>query len=356
MAANQTQLDALLSANTTGGGVATGTITMSGVPTAGQTVIVNGITFTVASSPSGAYQFAPGASATAAATNLIAKLNAATDAELTVLNFSRSGAVITITYGTVGTAGNSVTIAGTYRIGVAATGSVNLTAGNAADGNTFVINGKTYTFQDTLTNSNGNVKIGGSATATIANLVAAITGGAGSGSAYAAATTTHTTVTAAVNGTTATVADITANTVGTGGNAYTLAKTGTNTAVSAATLSGGVAISGSRSGATLSGGSAGTGDWDPGVIVSAARMNSTFERGVLAVLAATCGIVELTADPSSDNDKARQQRRVLKDVLTKLAADLSVVANTTDDRTTVSGIVAEKTLKKLAGLNTVSTL
>lgn len=356
MAVTQSQLDAILGATTTGGAQATGTITFSGVPTAGQTVIVNGITFTVAASPATAYEFAPGGTATAAATNLLAKLVAATDAELQVMSFSRSGAVITLTYGSTGTAGNSVTIAGTYRVGVAATGSVNLTAGNAADGNTFTINGKTYTFQTSLTNSDGNVLIGGSATASIANLVAAITLGAGAGTTYAAATTAPSNVTGAVNGTTATVADITATAVGTAGNSYTLAKSGTNLAVSGATLSGGVAISGSRSGATLSGGAAGTGDFDASVIVDAARMDSTFERGVLAVIAAVCGIVELTADPSSDNDLARRQRRVLKDALIKLAADVSTVALTTDDRATVSGIVSTKALKKIAGLNTVSTL
>lgn len=355
MAANQAQLDAVLG-SASGGVQATGTITFSGICTAGQTVIVNGITFTSASSPSGAYQFAPGASATASATNLIAKLIAATDTELTVLSFTRSGATITITYGVTGTAGNSVTIAGTYRVGVAATGSVNLTAGNAANGNTFTINGKTYTFQTSLTNSDGNVLIGGSATASIANLVAAITLGAGSGTTYAAATTAPSNVTGAVNGTTATVADITATAVGTAGNSYTLAKSGTNLAISGATLSGGVAISGSRSGATLSGGSAGTGNYDPAVIVSAARMDSPFERGMLAVIASVCGIIELSTDPTSDAEKAMRQRRVLKDLLIKLGADLPTVGSTSDDRTTISGVVAEKVLKKLAGLNTVSTL
>lgn len=123
--------------------------------------------------------------------------------------------------------------------GVAATGSVNLTAGNAADGDTAVINGKTYTWQTTLTNVDGNVLIGASATASILNLKNAITLGTGSGTTYAAATTAHTTVTASASTTTCTV---TALTVGTGGNAYTLAVTGTNPARSAATLAGGTAL------------------------------------------------------------------------------------------------------------------
>lgn len=355
MAVTQTLLDAVIGATTTGGVQATGTITFSGVPTAGQTVIVNGITFTVASSPATAYEFAPGGTATAAATNLIAKLIAATDAELQVCSYTRSGAVITLTYGNSGTAGNAVTIAGTYRVGVAASGTINATAGIPADNDTFVLNGKTYTFKTTLSNTDGFVLIGASATTAIANLVAAVTLGAGAGTTYAAATTAPTGITAAVSSP-ATVATITATAVGTAGNSLTLAKTGTNLAVSGATLSGGVAISGSRSGATLSGGTAGTGDFDADVIVSEERMNSTFERGVLAVIAAVCGSIELSMNPETDIDVARRQRRLLKDALIKMAAEVSTVSLDTDDRTTVSGIVSERTLKKIAGLNTASTL
>src|SRR5688572_6823509 len=79
---------------------------------------------------------------------------------------------------------------------VQATQTLTLT-GNALDTETVVINGKTYTFQDTLTNVDGNVKTGASAAASITNLIAAITLGAGSGTAYAAATTLHSTFTAA---------------------------------------------------------------------------------------------------------------------------------------------------------------
>lgn len=57
------------------------------------------------------------------------------------------------------------------------------------DGETLVIGGKTYTFQSTLTNSDGNVKIGADHQATIANAVAAINLGSGAGTAYAAAMT-----------------------------------------------------------------------------------------------------------------------------------------------------------------------
>lgn len=230
MAATQEQLDAILASATTGGVQATGTITFSNAPSNNDTVTVNGVVFTAKTSPSGAYQFALGSDGATAATNLIAKLIAATDSAVKLAGYTRAAGVITVTYGTVGTAGN----------------------------------------------------------------------------------------------------------------AFTLAKSGSNIAVSAS---------------TLASGAAGTGNFDPGVIVAAANMDGAFERSCVAVVSAVCGILELSTDPSSDNDKARRQRRVLSDMLTKLAADIPVVADSsTDDRATISGIVSTKALKKLEGLNTVDTL
>jgi hypothetical protein len=99
--------------------------------------------------------------------------------------------------------------------GVKASGTLTLTE-NAANTNTVTIGSTVYTFQDTLTNVAYNVKVGASASATIDNLIAAITAGAGSGTAYAAATTAHPSVTAAAgDGDTMTV---TALVTGTAGN------------------------------------------------------------------------------------------------------------------------------------------
>jgi hypothetical protein len=67
---------------------------------------------------------------------------------------------------------------------------------NFDDGETVTIGSRTYTFQDTLTDSNGNVQIGGSADDSFNNLIAAIVLGGGAGSAYAASTTVHPSVTA----------------------------------------------------------------------------------------------------------------------------------------------------------------
>lgn len=64
-------------------------------------------------------------------------------------------------------------------------------AGNPANTETVVIGGKTYTFQTTLTDVDGNVKIGASAAASIDNLYAAINLGSGAGTTYATAMTVN---------------------------------------------------------------------------------------------------------------------------------------------------------------------
>ncbi len=73
------------------------------------------------------------------------------------------------------------------------------TTGNFGDGDTVTIGANVYTFQTTLTNVAGHVHIGGSVATSLSNLVAAITAGAGSGTAYAAATVVHPDVTAALS-------------------------------------------------------------------------------------------------------------------------------------------------------------
>jgi uncharacterized protein len=78
--------------------------------------------------------------------------------------------------------------------GVAAQGTLTL-ANNPTDGDTITIGSRTYTFQDTLTNVDGNVQIvatvDGGVGGTRVNLVAALTAGDGAGTRYAAATPEH---------------------------------------------------------------------------------------------------------------------------------------------------------------------
>lgn len=56
---------------------------------------------------------------------------------------------------------------------------------DVTDGETVVVGGKTYTFQTTLTDVDGNVQLGQDHQGTAANLVAAINLGSGAGVAYA---------------------------------------------------------------------------------------------------------------------------------------------------------------------------
>ena len=120
--------------------------------------------------------------------------------------------------------------------GAAATGTLTLT-GNAVDTETVTIGTKTYTFQATLTDVDGNVLIGATASDSLDNLIAAITLGAGAGTLYATSTTLHPTVTAAAGA--GDTMDVTAKVQGTAGNAIATTETLTNGSFGGATLSGG---------------------------------------------------------------------------------------------------------------------
>ena len=80
--------------------------------------------------------------------------------------------------------------------GVAASGVLTFGA-NAGDGDIVTIDAKVYTFQTVLTDVNGNVLIGATASDSLDNLIAAIVLGAGAGTLYATSMTLHPTVTAA---------------------------------------------------------------------------------------------------------------------------------------------------------------
>lgn len=124
-------------------------------------------------------------------------------------------------------------------LSVAATSTLTLTD-IPTNGDTLTIGARTYTFEDVLTNVNGNIKIGATAAATVTNIVSAINLGSGSGTRYAAATVLHPTV-SAVDGTGTTVV-FTAKTAGTGGNALVATESMSNATISGAgTFAGGVA-------------------------------------------------------------------------------------------------------------------
>ena len=98
--------------------------------------------------------------------------------------------------------------------------------GQPTDTQTITINTTTYTFQDTLTDVDGNVFIGADAATTLDNLIAHINKAAGAGSKYATSGTAHTTVTA--TNPTDTTALLTAVATGTDPNAFPTTETATN--------------------------------------------------------------------------------------------------------------------------------
>ena len=87
---------------------------------------------------------------------------------------------------------------------VKATGTVTLSA-QPADTDTLTIGAKVYTFQTTLTDVDGNVKIGADFATTLSNLAAAINLGTGAGTAYADSMTLNAYVSAVATATTCVV-------------------------------------------------------------------------------------------------------------------------------------------------------
>ena len=111
---------------------------------------------------------------------------------------------------------------------VAAQGTLTLDT-QPTNGDTYTIDAKTYTFEDSLTNVDGNVNVGGSLAQAKLNLVSAIDLSGVAGTDYATAMTAHTTVDIA-----AFIVDdavLTAKTAGTAGDALATTETfaaGTN--------------------------------------------------------------------------------------------------------------------------------
>lgn len=109
--------------------------------------------------------------------------------------------------------------------------------GQPLDTETVTVGGKTYTFQTSLTDVDGNVLIGASESDSLDNLIAAINLDAGAGTTYATSTTEQTDVDA-VAGVGDTL-DVTAQVGGTAGNSLASTETLTDGSFGGATLSGG---------------------------------------------------------------------------------------------------------------------
>lgn len=121
-------------------------------------------------------------------------------------------------------------------VAVLAAGTLTGTA-NFADTETVTIGTKVYTFQDTLTDADGNVHVGADLEASCDNLRAAINLDGVAGTDYATSMTEHPDVSATD---TATTVIATAKVGGTGGNAIATTETGGNASWGAVTLEGGL--------------------------------------------------------------------------------------------------------------------
>lgn len=118
-----------------------------------------------------------------------------------------------------------------------ATGTLTFTS-NPANGEQVVIGARTYTFQTTLTDVDGNIQIGSDAEESLDNLIAAVDLDAGAGTKYAASMTTHAAANAEA-GSTALEAVVYADTAGTAGNSLASTTDVTGASWAAATLLGG---------------------------------------------------------------------------------------------------------------------
>jgi hypothetical protein len=121
--------------------------------------------------------------------------------------------------------------------GAKATGTLTFSGVGTAD-DTITIGSKTYTLKAAPTTVANEVLIGASATATAANLIAAINGAAGAGTAYGSLTTAHPDVIASAGA--AGVVEIQAKVAGQAGDAIATTETGSNTSFGSATLTGGI--------------------------------------------------------------------------------------------------------------------
>lgn len=112
------------------GTAATGTITITTNPTAGDTVVVNGTTYTFRAAAALPNEVTIGGTSNATAAALQALLQGSSDPNVNVANYSVATNVITVTYGVAGLAGNAFTLAKTGT-GVTVSGA-NLSSGTAS--------------------------------------------------------------------------------------------------------------------------------------------------------------------------------------------------------------------------------
>lgn len=222
-AGNAAQGSITLDTNPSYGVKASGTITLSGQPTNGDTVTIKGTVVTfVSGTPSGNQVQISVVDDLGTAVNLQNFLQASVDVNLAANTYNTIGLITTISARLYGTAGNAY---GLLKSGVnIAVSGATLAGGVNPD--TVTVNGAPITFVPSGSASY-SVIVGPTALATAANLQQFL------------AASVDTSIDDATYVTVGTVITVTAKVLGTAGNAFTLAKSSTHISLSGATLSGG---------------------------------------------------------------------------------------------------------------------
>ena len=112
-------LQFLMGPSTDTGVAATGSITFTLNPSATNTIIINGVTWTFVASGATGNQTNIGASLSATMTQLASDLNASANSSINVASYAGTATALNITYKTVGAAGNAFTLASGNANGVA---------------------------------------------------------------------------------------------------------------------------------------------------------------------------------------------------------------------------------------------
>lgn len=324
-----------------GAAKATGTIALSDQPSAGvhsagsiqfngqlvedETMTIGGVAYTFKDSAGAAPEIQIGSDLPETLDNIVTVLNASAEANVLVATYSEDGTdTLNVVHDDTGDNDGAPTLA-TDQAGATVTAT---TGGSAGDSVT--VNGVKFPVV-----ANGSVQVthldlelGATVDATLANMETTLN--ASVHADVAVATYTADTDDDEI--------DIEYDTAGTAGNSFTLAKSGANITVPA-TLSGGTAT-----GATGSLNAVGSGGGE----IVATRHDDTFEDQTIAVMGVIEFLLESTANPATSNTtyvQARQQRKVLIDVLEKMSAKIATTVGTTDTRATDAARV------RTAGIN-----
>lgn len=336
-------------------------------PAEDDVIIVNGVTFTWKTAPSGTNEIAHGASIDDSITNLAAALQASTDPAVNQATYTADlgNDRVDVEYKIAGAIGNAFTLEATYATtanvsiagatteagdgtettltGGAETGATaymsedvakaSATITHATDepieGDTLVVNGATFTFKATPV-SQYDINIETSLAAQAATTAAALE-----------ASTDPRVVLASYSAAGA-VVTVLYNEPGTVGNAFTLSATLDTTAW--ISIAGAATVTGTGAQTTLDGGS------DTIGLLSQGRLDDTFEANVATVIAMAEFVLANTVDPTSDPSEARRQRHLMKETMNRFASKIAVqVDENSDDRVADAFQAAKAALRRFNG-------